>query len=247
MNAAMTAVLALPVLTFAALFALERSLAAVRTDVRYSHADHLLNLAGLAIQGAAVPAAGYLIATKVLATQFPGAAGALAIGWWGAFALNFVLVDFLYYWQHRLFHRLPTLWALHQCHHASPALSVWATSRNSLAINFLFVYLLVNPVFSFLCDRPEGFFAGAAVTASLDLWRHSRLPESWSVTWLRAVLITPTHHHYHHSPNGEARNFGANLVWWDRLFGTEHTPRGYPAVYGTARAPSPWRQFLFPW
>ena len=246
MNAAMTAALLLPVLTFSALLALECAFAG-RAGAAYSRADHLLNLAGLAIQGAVVPALGYVLATEVLAARLPAAAGSLAIGWWGAFALNFVAVDFLYYWQHRLFHRLPALWALHQCHHASPSLSVWASSRNSLAINFLFVYLLVNPVLGFLCDRPEGFFAGAAVTASLDLWRHSRLPAAWSPAWLRGVLVTPTHHHYHHSLDGEPRNFGANLIWWDRLFGTEHAPPGYPAAYGTARAPAPWRQFLYPW
>lgn len=243
----MTAVVLLPCIAFLALAALELLVPAGRSGAGYSRADHMLNLAGLAIQGVAVPGAGYAIATQVLAVQWPQAAGMLGIGWWGAFALNFVLVDFLYYWQHRLFHGVPALWALHQCHHASPTVSVWATSRNSLAVNFLFVYLLVNPLFGFLCDQPEGFFAGAAVTASLDLWRHSRLPDSWSPPWLRSVLVTPVHHHLHHSPDGQRVNYGANLIWWDRLFGTARQPRGYPSAYGTPGAPAPWRQFLYPW
>ena len=243
----MTALVLVPVCVFAALLALERATSPVEPGAAYSRADRFLNLAGLAIQGLAVPIAGYLIATRGLAAYWPEAAGTLAVGWWGAFALNFLLVDLLYYWQHRLFHRVPVLWALHQCHHASPTVSVWATSRNSLAINFLFVYLLLNPLLGFLCDRPDGFFVGAALTASLDLWRHSRLPGSWSPPWLRRVLVTPEHHHHHHSPEGQAANFGANLIWWDRLFRTAREPRGYPAVYGTRGAPGPWRQFLFPW
>lgn len=238
--------LLLPICAFAALVALERALP-LPSAVPYSRADRALNLAGLAIQGIAVPAAGYLIATWGLAARWPEAAGALQIGWLGAFALNFVLVDLLYYWQHRWFHGVAGLWALHQCHHASPTVSVWATSRNSLAINFLFVYLLLNPVLGFLCDRPDGFFAGAAVTASLDLWRHSRLPGSWSPAWLSRVLVTPEHHHHHHSPDGQGVNFGANLIWWDRMFGTAREARGYPRAYGTTAAPGPWRQFLFPW
>jgi sterol desaturase/sphingolipid hydroxylase (fatty acid hydroxylase superfamily) len=34
---------------------------------------------------------------------------------------------------------------------------------------------------------------------------------------------------------------------WDRLFGTAAEPSGLPTRYGTANAPGPWRQFLFPW
>ena len=238
----------LPLAAFVALAALERA-SAFRGGAshRGSRADHLLNLAGLAIQGAVIPVAGFLIATRVLAVHFPQLAGTLAIGWWGAFLLNFVVVDLLYYLQHRAFHRVGALWALHRCHHAAPDVNVWATSRNSLAINFLFVYLLVNPVLGFLCDRPDAFFLGAALTAALDLWRHSRVPERYAPAWLGRVLVTPAHHHLHHGADGRDANFGANLMFWDRLFGTAREPRGYPAKYGIPDAPGPWRQFLFPW
>jgi len=227
---------------------LERAAPARSQTTTYARPDHALNLAGLAVQGAGVPLLGYWVATEILAVHWPHAAGSLPLGWLGAFLLNFVFVDFLYYWQHRLFHRVPQLWALHQCHHASPTLDVWAASRNSLAVNFLFVYLLVNPVLGFLCDRPEGFFAAVAVTASLDLWRHSRLPAAFAPRVLdRLLLVTPAWHHAHHSPQGEGSNFGANLALWDRLFGTARPVRTFPSEYGTRDAPAPWRQFLFPW
>lgn len=234
----------LPLVVFALLVVLERTSAARAATIPYARDDHALNLAGLAIQGAGVPLAGYWIATEVLAAHWPQAQGTLALGWLGAFSLNFVIVDFLYYWQHRLFHGVPALWALHQCHHASPTVNVWATSRNSLAVNFLFVYMLVNPVLGFLCDSPEGFFAAAAVTASLDLWRHSRLP---APAFLERLLVTPARHHAHHALDGEGANFGANLIVWDWLFGTARPAREFPARYGTRGAPGPWRQFFFPW
>jgi sterol desaturase/sphingolipid hydroxylase (fatty acid hydroxylase superfamily) len=236
----------LPLIALASLAVLER-VGPPAPRGAYAGSDHLLNLAGLAIQGIAVPLAGYWIAVELLSARWPYAAGALPIGWLGAFLLNFVVVDFLYYWQHRLFHRVPLLWALHRCHHASPALDVWATARNALAINFLFVYMLVNPVLGFLCDRPEGFFAGAAVTASLDLWRHSRLRSVLTPCWLSVFLVTPAMHHAHHGLDGQAVNFGANLVFWDRLFGTARTARDLPSRYGVRNAPPAWRQFLFPW
>jgi len=240
-----TAAWYLPVIAFVLLAAVERTTTSPRAGS--ARADHVLNLAGLAIQGAAIPVAGYLIATHVLAPAWPGAAGRLAIGWWGAFALNVVVVDFLYYVEHRLFHRLRVLWPLHRCHHASTALTVWATSRNALLVNVLFVYFLVNPVLGFICDQPEGFFFGAALTASLDLWRHARLPAACTPRWLGYLLVTPLHHHLHHSPDGQRVNFGANWIVWDRLFGTAQAPDGYPARYGTPDAPGPWRQFLLPW
>lgn len=235
----------LPLVAFVAFAALER--VSPRHSVAGSPADSFLNFTGLAIQGIAIPVAGYLLVTHVLAQTWPELAGRLRIGWWGGFVLNFVLIDLIYYAQHRLFHRLGVLWALHQCHHASPAVTVWATSRNSLLINVLFVYFLLNPLLGFLCDEPGGFYFAAALTAALDLWRHSRLPAHWLPAWLGRLLVTPLHHHLHHSLDTPGVNFGANLMLWDRLFGTAREPQGYPDRYGTPDAPGPWRQFLFPW
>jgi sterol desaturase/sphingolipid hydroxylase (fatty acid hydroxylase superfamily) len=235
----------LPLLALVTLAALER--AAPRGVGMETNADRALNLVGLAIQGVAIPVASYLLATRLFAAHWPGLAGQLKFGWWGAFALNFVAVDLLYYIQHRAFHRVATLWALHQCHHAAPTVNVWCTSRNSLLINVLFVYLLVNPLLGFMCDQPEGFFFAAAITASLDLWRHSRLPALKLPGWARHLLVTPAHHHLHHCADGEHVNFGANLLLWDRLFGTCRDPRDFPIRYGTLRAPGAWRQFFFPW
>jgi sterol desaturase/sphingolipid hydroxylase (fatty acid hydroxylase superfamily) len=230
----------LPSIAFVLLVLAERIQPRV-ADARYTRADVALNLLGLAIQGILIPLLGYLIATRVLQAWWPQFAGTLHIGWWGAFALNFVVVDFLYYWQHRLLHRVPWLWRQHQCHHATPALNVWATSRNSLPVNLLMVYLLVNPLLAFLCDRPGGFFVAASLTAALDLWRHARVAmPRIAGRW----LVTPFHHHLHHSPAGQAVNFGANLLLWDRLFGTLHEAREYPTSYGVANAPSAWRQLL---
>lgn len=239
----MHAVWLLPPIAFV-LLAFAESRVANAAPGRYRPSDHALNIAGLAVQGLLVPLAGYLLATRGLAAWFPQWAGQLAIGWVGALLLNLVLVDFLYYWQHRAFHRWPTLWALHRCHHASPTVDVWATSRNALAINFLFVYLLVNPLLGFLCDAPEGFFVGAALTATLDLWRHSRIAGPAA---LDRLLVTPRLHHRHHAHEGEGANFGANLILWDRLFGTERAAHAFPARYGLTDAPPAWRQFLFPW
>jgi len=40
--------------------------------------------------------------------------------------------------------------------------------------------------------------------------------------WLRLLVVTPDMHRVHHSvhPGETNSNFGFNLPWWDRLFGT---------------------------
>ncbi|MBI3711004.1 MAG: sterol desaturase family protein, partial [Proteobacteria bacterium] len=40
--------------------------------------------------------------------------------------------------------------------------------------------------------------------------------------WLRLVVVTPDMHRVHHSviPRETNSNYGFNLPWWDRLFGT---------------------------
>jgi sterol desaturase/sphingolipid hydroxylase (fatty acid hydroxylase superfamily) len=158
--------------------------------------------------------------------------------------LNFVGVDFLYYWQHRLFHQ-PSLWPSHRCHHASPWLDVWATARNSLVTNFLFVYLLVNPALAYISGSVEGFFVGAMATASFDLLRHSRVDVEWP-RWLSRVLVTPRLHHRHHDARAAPANFGANLIIWDRLFGTAQLDDGWPSIYAAPDAPSPLAQLFHP-
>jgi hypothetical protein len=93
----MNAVWLLPLAAFVALAFTERRLHRGPTSATRP-ADHVLNVAGLIIQGSLVPLASFWLATRVLAVYFPESAGALAIGWWGAFLLNVVCIDFLYYW-----------------------------------------------------------------------------------------------------------------------------------------------------
>jgi len=42
--------------------------------------------------------------------------------------------------------------------------------------------------------------------------------------------------------DGQRVNFGANLIVWNRLFGSASEPNAYPIRYGTPNAPKPWRQ-----
>ncbi|MGH6608760.1 MAG: sterol desaturase family protein [Burkholderiaceae bacterium] len=242
----MLLIIGLPPLTFLVLACAERLLPTMPARGQQTGADVIANLSGFAMQGALVPAIGYVISAMVLPSVASAAQGVLGLGFWGAFVLCFVGVDFLYYVQHTLLHRVGVLWRLHRCHHAAPTVSVWTTARNSLLLNFVLVYLLINPWLAYLSGSIEGYLLAASVTASLDLWRHTRLKPARYWSALEWLLITPRLHHQHHDATDYARNFGANLSVWDRLFGTLRSNGVYPASYAVADAPDIWSQLLHP-
>ena len=225
------AVFLLPLMTFIGLWLLEKRLPTVPQQ-EHTLWDHLLHAVGLFIQGCVIPFAGYLLSLFVAPLLFPSSAGVLKLGWWGSFLLNLIGVDFLYYWQHRAFHRYDTLWKLHACHHEAARIDVWTTARNSLLVNFLFVYLLINPFLAYFCDAPNAFYLGAMLTASLDIFRHScvnwnKLIPAPLLQFLSYVFVMPRQHHFHHRVEAPSANFSANFILWDILFGTAviHNPK----------------------
>jgi sterol desaturase/sphingolipid hydroxylase (fatty acid hydroxylase superfamily) len=235
----------LPLFVFFILLWLEKKRPIRGTGTHYTAGDWLLNISGFFMQGIVIPLTGYCLATQVLPFFFPAAAGILPLGIIGAFLLNVIGIDFLYYLQHRAFHGVPWLWKLHATHHYSPRVDIWTTSRNALLIHFLFVYTLINPVLGYLCDAPGAFFAGAMVTAALDVLRHSRL--RLEISFLKGIWISPRDHHRHHDGAKRDANFGANLAIWDRMFRTADLDAEYPLTYTVPDPPRYITQLLFPW
>lgn len=235
----------LPFFSFLVLFVLEKKIPASKINKRFTASDWLMNLSGFGMQGLIIPLVGYYLSAYYFPTLLPGFQGVLPLGFAGAFLLNFIGVDFLYYWQHRAFHEISSLWKLHAPHHHSPVVNIWATSRNALVTHFLFVYMLVNPILGYLCDSPEGFFAGAMLTAALDLFRHANL--RFRFPFLKGVMMLPKDHHRHHDAQRAFANYGANFMIWDRLFGTAEMEDDYPLNFTVPSPPSFTTQLLFPW
>ncbi len=212
-------------LVFAA-FALLAGLTFVfrRDAPRRTAAEWWLDASGLLTQGLFVP----LCQSFFLAAVLPSAwRGSLSISWGAAFFLNFVLVDYLYYWNHRALHT-GLLWPAHLAHHGATKLDVFATSRNTVWAPLLIVYLWVNGFFLFVLADPAPFAWSAALTAALDLWRHSGFRAHRAVS---RILVTPTEHAWHHSDLADV-NFAANLSLWDRLHGTYYSPGREPERLG---------------
>lgn len=143
--------------------------------------------------------------------------------------VSVMVMDFIIYLQHVLVHAIPVLWRLHRVHHADPDFDVTTGARFhpievilSMLIKFATIILLGPPVVAVVIF--EVMLNAAA------MFNHSNVRLNLVLDkWLRLLLVTPDMHRVHHSVEDDETNsnFGFNLPWWDRLFGTyRDQPRG---------------------
>ncbi len=173
----------------------------------------------------------------VLRLLFPAAAVGVAAlaeqqGWgalryWGvpfglAVVVAVVAMDLIIYLQHVMVHAVPLLWRLHRVHHADLDYDVTTGARFhpleiilSMLIKFAAIVLLGAPVVAVV------IFEVVLNAAAMFNHGNVRLPASLD-RFLRVLLVTPDMHRIHHSVEDDEANsnFGFNLSWWDRLFGT---------------------------
>jgi sterol desaturase/sphingolipid hydroxylase (fatty acid hydroxylase superfamily) len=175
--------------------------------------------------------------TLLVRVLFPTAAVGVAIlgeqrGWgllnnvalpsWLEIAAAVVVLDLVIYFQHVLFHVIPALWRLHRMHHADLEFDVTTGVRFhpveillSMVIKLGTVAALGAPALSVLIFE--------VLLNATSMFNHGnvRLPRRLD-TILRWVVVTPEMHRVHHSIERRETdsNFGFNLPWWDRLFGT---------------------------
>ena len=210
--------------------------------------DWALDISGLLVQGFVIPALGVGLVYGSLNVVAPQAKGSIETSWAIAFLLNFAVVDYLYYWNHRLLHS-KMFWKIHAVHHTADRVDVFITSRNTLWAPLLLVYVWANGIFLFLLNDPLPFLLSASITASLDLWRHTRFftaPGSLLHRVVSGVIITPNEHIWHHSSDRADRNFGANLSIWDRVHGTYQAAGSRPESLGIPLQLGLNRKLLFP-
>ncbi len=136
--------------------------------------------------------------------------------------LSVLLLDLLIYGQHRLFHRVPLLWRLHRMHHADLDLDVTSGTRFH-PIEIVLSLLIKMAAVVGLGISPPAMLLFEILLNATAMFNHAnlRLPLAQD-QWLRLLLVTPDMHRVHHSivPQETYSNFGFNLPWWDRLFGS---------------------------
>lgn len=128
-----------------------------------------------------------------------------------------VVLDFLIYLQHVMFHAVPWLWQIHRLHHADVDLDVTTAVRFHTLEILLSAVLKVGAVFLIGCSVTAVIVFEVLLNA-MALFNHSNaaLPVGIDRV-LRNILVTPDMHRVHHStdPKEHQRNFGFNLSWWD--------------------------------
>ena len=175
--------------------------------------------------------------TVLLRLMFPlaavGMAAFCAANGWGLlnhFQVPFVValpvavitMDFVIWLQHVMLHAVPVLWRLHQVHHADPDYDLTTGARFhpieivlSMLVKFASITVLGPPVMAVVVFE--------VLLNATAIFNHGniRLPAALDRV-LRWFVVTPDMHRVHHSVEDDETNsnFGFNLPWWDRLFGT---------------------------
>ncbi|MEX0731265.1 MAG: sterol desaturase family protein [Aquisalimonadaceae bacterium] len=139
-----------------------------------------------------------------------------------AVVVSVVVLDLAIYLQHVLFHAVPVLWRLHRMHHADLEFDVSTGLRFhpieillSMAIKFAVIALLGPPAFAVLIFE--------VLLNATSMFNHSNVRIPLAVDRvLRWFVVTPDMHRVHHSilRRETNSNYGFNVPWWDRLFGT---------------------------
>ncbi len=182
--------------------------------------------------------------TVLLRLLFPAAAVSLAAfaaeqGWgllnhfqvplWLCVPVAVIAMDFVIWLQHVMVHAVPALWRLHRVHHADLDYDLTTGARFhpieiilSMLIKIITIMVLGPPVVVIILFE--------VILNGMALFNHGNvsLPAGLDRA-LRWLVVTPDMHRVHHSVEDDEANsnFGFNLPWWDRLFGTyRDQPRG---------------------
>ncbi|MBF7053025.1 sterol desaturase family protein [Halomonas sp. KAO] len=146
----------------------------------------------------------------------------LGVPWWLSVPLCVLALDVVIYFQHRLFHAVPWLWRLHRMHHADLEIDV-TTGLRFHPLEILLSMLLKVVVVLALGAPAVAVLLFEVILNASSLFNHANVRLSSRLDrWLRWLVVTPDMHRVHHSwrQHETDSNFGFNLSWWDRLFGT---------------------------
>jgi len=141
---------------------------------------------------------------------------------WLVIITTVIILDMVIYFQHVMFHAIPLLWRLHMVHHTD--LDIDVTTGNRFHPGEIIISMLIKMTAVVLIGPPVvAVVIFEVVLNATAMFNHSnvRLPTSLD-RLLRMIVVTPDMHRVHHSviKHETNSNYGFNLPWWDRAFGT---------------------------
>jgi len=150
-----------------------------------------------------------------------------------------VLVDFCFYVNHVLMHKVRWFWATHITHHSSEHMNFSTALRQNFMHAFNGAWILW-----WIPAALVGFdknWVLLAIEGNLVYQFFLHTEQVRSLGWLEKILNTPSHHRVHHGrlPSQIDTNFGGILIIWDKLFGTFRSEQeAGPIVYGVTHMPA---------
>ena len=132
--------------------------------------------------------------------------------------LTFILIDFVFYFYHRISHRVNFLWAIHMSHHSSEEMNFAVSFRQAWFGPLSKIpFFMVLPIIGF---DPTLVAVAGVISTLWGIVGHTQIinrlgPLEW-------FMNTPSHHRVHHGSNSQYidKNYGNLLIIWDKMFGT---------------------------
>ncbi|KAA8647981.1 sterol desaturase family protein [Aspergillus tanneri] len=146
-----------------------------------------------------------------------------------------LILDFWFYWYHRIMHDTDSLWQYHRTHHLTkhpnPLLTIYADSVQE-------VFDIVGiPMMAYISMKLVGFpfsfydwWISQQYVVFTEILGHSGLRMeatsvstlNWLWRFLDAELVIEDHDLHHRKGWRKSHNYGKQTRVWDRLFGTCH-------------------------
>lgn len=138
------------------------------------------------------------------------------------FVIILLVMEFVTYWTHRAFHKIPLLWRLHAAHHTDTEFDV-TTSHRHHPFDLMLNTLILTPIVFALGAPTIVLVLYNLIHITFSLLSHSNIaiPNKLD-NFLRLLVVTPDFHRMHHSSDRQYTdsNYGAIVPWFDYLFKT---------------------------
>lgn len=139
------------------------------------------------------------------------------------FGIYVLLFDFLFYWKHRLAHKINWWWEIHKVHHSATEMNIITSNRQHPFDEALKEIFMCLPL-AIAGAPPSSYVFYRVFSQTQQFIQHSNFTFSWG--WIgKYLLVPPAAHLIHHSihPRHIDRNFGNFTPIWDHLFRTWHS------------------------
>ncbi|MDT4913407.1 MAG: hypothetical protein QOC66_2535 [Pseudonocardiales bacterium] len=151
---------------------------------------------------------------------------------WYTWVFALLVVDLLFYTEHRAAHRVRILWAAHQAHHNSQRFNLSTAVRQKWNPWWELIVWVPLPLMGI---APWLIFTTFSINLIFQFFVHTeRIDRMWRPVEL--VFNTPSHHRVHHAsdPDYLDKNYAGMLIVWDRLFGS-YAEETHRPTYGLTK------------